>query len=191
MKSVPYLRVRLLLTATLDWRGFTNDARLQSGSWSIALYLAFSALRQVKVCTHNIPCEFYLFFKFSYSRHKAEFYDWVTGCHQYTSRRSSNNFQASCYSENFGHIALVSCFDPSIGIQFYAFLGSFSASILCVIGQIAAKTVLAGRCSIFDGVVLKAVWGTAAAFSTKSMKPVFTCCFIHCRNLQRTAELYM
>ncbi|KAF7316812.1 Aa-trans domain-containing protein [Mycena chlorophos] len=50
-----------------------------------------------------------------------------------------------------------------------AFLGSFSAFVLCVIGPIAAKIALNGRCGVFDGVVgvlavVMAVWGTYAAF---------------------------
>lgn len=49
-----------------------------------------------------------------------------------------------------------------------AFLGSFSAFMLCVIGPITAKVVIAGRCGMFDGVVLAvagvmAVWGILAA----------------------------
>ena len=66
---------------------------------------------------------------------------------------------------------LVSILVPEFS-SMMAFLGSFSAFILCVIGPVAAKIMLAGRCSIFDGVVLalgivKAIWGTAAAFSIK------------------------
>ncbi|KAJ7500945.1 transmembrane amino acid transporter protein-domain-containing protein [Mycena galericulata] len=50
-----------------------------------------------------------------------------------------------------------------------AFLGSFSAFVLCVIGPIAAKVALERRCGVFDGVVMvlaivMAVWGTGAAF---------------------------
>ncbi|KAJ7157928.1 transmembrane amino acid transporter protein-domain-containing protein [Mycena crocata] len=50
-----------------------------------------------------------------------------------------------------------------------AFLGSFSAFVLCVIGPIAAKVALNGRCGFFDGFVMAlavvmAVWGTGAAF---------------------------
>ncbi|KAF8140795.1 transmembrane amino acid transporter protein-domain-containing protein [Mycena galopus ATCC 62051] len=50
-----------------------------------------------------------------------------------------------------------------------AFLGSFSAFVLCVIGPIAAKVALERRCGVFDGVVLvlalaMGVWGTGAAF---------------------------
>ncbi|KAJ7156133.1 transmembrane amino acid transporter protein-domain-containing protein, partial [Mycena filopes] len=51
-----------------------------------------------------------------------------------------------------------------------AFLGSFSAFVLCVIGPIAAKIALERRCGVFDGVVMllavgMAVWGTGAAFA--------------------------
>lgn len=50
-----------------------------------------------------------------------------------------------------------------------AFLGSFSAFVLCVIGPIAAKVAIEGRCGFFDGFVMvlaivMAVWGTGAAF---------------------------
>lgn len=63
---------------------------------------------------------------------------------------------------------LVSILVPEFS-SMMAFLGSFSAFILCVIGPITAKIMLAGRCGIFDGVILalsimKATWGTAVAF---------------------------
>ncbi|KAJ7145708.1 transmembrane amino acid transporter protein-domain-containing protein [Mycena epipterygia] len=50
-----------------------------------------------------------------------------------------------------------------------AFLGSFSAFVLCVIGPIAAKVAINGRCGFFDGfvvilAVIMGVWGTGAAF---------------------------
>ncbi|KAF8078445.1 transmembrane amino acid transporter protein-domain-containing protein [Lyophyllum atratum] len=50
-----------------------------------------------------------------------------------------------------------------------AFLGSFSAFMLCVIGPVSAKIMLAGRCSLLDGIfltlgVMMAIWGTVAAF---------------------------
>ncbi|KAJ7886674.1 transmembrane amino acid transporter protein-domain-containing protein [Mycena leptocephala] len=50
-----------------------------------------------------------------------------------------------------------------------AFLGSFSAFVLCVIGPIAAKVAIERRCGVFDGFVMvlavvMAVWGTGAAF---------------------------
>ncbi|KAK6977041.1 aa-trans domain-containing protein [Favolaschia claudopus] len=50
-----------------------------------------------------------------------------------------------------------------------AFLGSFSAFVLCVIGPVAAKIALERRCGLFDGVlmavaVVMAAWGTVAAF---------------------------
>ena len=50
-----------------------------------------------------------------------------------------------------------------------AFLGSFSAFLLCVIGPISAKIALTNACSFLDafmlvaGVVM-AAWGTATAF---------------------------
>ncbi|KAF8523144.1 transmembrane amino acid transporter protein-domain-containing protein [Hysterangium stoloniferum] len=50
-----------------------------------------------------------------------------------------------------------------------AFLGSFSAFVICVIGPISAKVAIERKCSIFDGVLLGmccifTVWGTVAAF---------------------------
>ncbi|KAJ7619383.1 transmembrane amino acid transporter protein-domain-containing protein [Roridomyces roridus] len=50
-----------------------------------------------------------------------------------------------------------------------AFLGSFSAFVLCVIGPVAAKVAINGRCGMLDGLlmavaVVMAVWGTWAAF---------------------------
>lgn len=50
-----------------------------------------------------------------------------------------------------------------------AFLGSFSAFVICVIGPILAKIALKGECCCFDGIVLAissvlAIWGTVSAF---------------------------
>lgn len=50
-----------------------------------------------------------------------------------------------------------------------AFLGSFSAFLICVIGPVFAKVMLAGHCGVWDGFILAiavvmAVWGTGAAF---------------------------
>jgi solute carrier family 32 (vesicular inhibitory amino acid transporter) len=50
-----------------------------------------------------------------------------------------------------------------------AFLGSFSAFLLCVIGPVSAKVALNRHCSLWDAMLLlvavfMAVWGTAAAF---------------------------
>jgi solute carrier family 32 (vesicular inhibitory amino acid transporter) len=50
-----------------------------------------------------------------------------------------------------------------------AFLGSFSAFMICVIGPISAKVALASRCGMFDALLLTAAivmatWGTVAAF---------------------------
>jgi solute carrier family 32 (vesicular inhibitory amino acid transporter) len=65
---------------------------------------------------------------------------------------------------------LVSILVPEFS-SMMAFLGSFSAFILCVIGPITVKIMLAGQCGIFDGVILalgimKAIWGTIATFSS-------------------------
>jgi vesicular inhibitory amino acid transporter len=51
-----------------------------------------------------------------------------------------------------------------------AFLGSFSAFVICVIGPIAANIALTRRCTLFDAFLLvvatvMAIWGTVAAFS--------------------------
>jgi vesicular inhibitory amino acid transporter len=50
-----------------------------------------------------------------------------------------------------------------------AFLGSFSAFVICVIGPILAKMMLSRRAEMLDTVILSiatvmAVWGTLAAF---------------------------
>jgi len=50
-----------------------------------------------------------------------------------------------------------------------AFLGSFSAFVLCVIGPVCAKVAIERKCAWYDGVLLilavvMAAWGTAAAF---------------------------
>lgn len=63
---------------------------------------------------------------------------------------------------------VVSVYVPDFS-SMMAFLGSFSAFLLCVIGPIGAKVAIAGRCGLFDGAVLfiavvMAVWGTGAAF---------------------------
>lgn len=52
-----------------------------------------------------------------------------------------------------------------------AFIGSFSAFMICVIGPISAKVALQGRCSLIDASLLviatvMATWGTLAAFWT-------------------------
>ncbi|KIJ21596.1 hypothetical protein PAXINDRAFT_63380 [Paxillus involutus ATCC 200175] len=52
-----------------------------------------------------------------------------------------------------------------------AFLGSFSAFVICVIGPISAKIAMTGRCQWHDAVLLgistlMAVWGTFSAFWT-------------------------
>ncbi|EIW86561.1 hypothetical protein CONPUDRAFT_44089 [Coniophora puteana RWD-64-598 SS2] len=52
-----------------------------------------------------------------------------------------------------------------------AFLGSFSAFVICVIGPISAKSSLAGHWTFFDAsilviAVIMAAWGTYAAFLT-------------------------
>ncbi|KAF8844085.1 hypothetical protein BDN67DRAFT_896024 [Paxillus ammoniavirescens] len=52
-----------------------------------------------------------------------------------------------------------------------AFLGSFSAFVICVIGPISAKIVMTGRCQWHDAALLgistlMAVWGTFSAFWT-------------------------
>lgn len=50
-----------------------------------------------------------------------------------------------------------------------AFLGSFSAFLICVIGPVSAKVATTGKCGLWDGfllltAVVMAVWGTGAAF---------------------------
>ncbi|KAJ4486341.1 transmembrane amino acid transporter protein-domain-containing protein [Lentinula aciculospora] len=50
-----------------------------------------------------------------------------------------------------------------------AFLGSFSAFMICIIGPVAAKVAIERKCGILDGLILgtgivMASWGTVAAF---------------------------
>jgi vesicular inhibitory amino acid transporter len=52
-----------------------------------------------------------------------------------------------------------------------AFIGSFSAFMLSIVGPVMAKVTIDGRCSLFDGIiivmgVIMAIWGTASAFLT-------------------------
>ncbi|KAK7058807.1 hypothetical protein VNI00_001431 [Paramarasmius palmivorus] len=54
-----------------------------------------------------------------------------------------------------------------------AFLGSFSAFMICIIGPISAKVALERRCGIADGIILviglvMAAWGTGSAFVAAS-----------------------
>ncbi|EEB89800.1 hypothetical protein MPER_12068, partial [Moniliophthora perniciosa FA553] len=54
-----------------------------------------------------------------------------------------------------------------------AFLGSFSAFMICIIGPIAAKVALERRCGIADSFIIAiglamAIWGTGAAFVAAS-----------------------
>ncbi|KAI0094699.1 transmembrane amino acid transporter protein-domain-containing protein [Irpex rosettiformis] len=71
--------------------------------------------------------------------------------------------------------ALLTSFSVAVSIlvpefsSMMAFLGSFSAFLICVIGPVSAKVALAGRCGLWDGVLLvtavaMAAWGTGAAF---------------------------
>ncbi|KAG0692733.1 transmembrane amino acid transporter protein-domain-containing protein, partial [Suillus ampliporus] len=63
---------------------------------------------------------------------------------------------------------IVSIFVPEFG-SLMAFLGSFSAFTICIIGPISAKIALEARCSFFDASLLviaiaMATWGTLATF---------------------------
>ena len=65
---------------------------------------------------------------------------------------------------------LVSILVPQFS-SLMAFLGSFSAFVICVIGPICAKIAMTGRCQWYDAVLLgvstlMAVWGTFSAFRT-------------------------
>jgi len=65
---------------------------------------------------------------------------------------------------------LVSILVPQFS-SLMAFLGSFSAFVICVIGPISAKIAMTGRCQWYDAVLLgvsalMAVWGTFSAFWT-------------------------
>ncbi|CAK5278331.1 unnamed protein product [Mycena citricolor] len=66
------------------------------------------------------------------------------------------------------YFAITSPTEYSIGST-VAFLGSFSAFLLCILGPIAAKVSIERRCGLFDGLIMMialvmAVWGTGAAF---------------------------
>ncbi|KXN89865.1 Vacuolar amino acid transporter 1 [Leucoagaricus sp. SymC.cos] len=62
----------------------------------------------------------------------------------------------------------VSIYIPEFSVMM-AFLGSFSAFCLSIVGPIAAKVKIEGKCSVFDAVIMltgtiMAIWGTFAAF---------------------------
>lgn len=62
----------------------------------------------------------------------------------------------------------VSIFFPDFS-SMMAFLGSFSAFMLCVIGPVSAKIALQKKCGIWDAILLAiavvmAIWGTVSAF---------------------------
>jgi vesicular inhibitory amino acid transporter len=62
----------------------------------------------------------------------------------------------------------VSIYIPQFSVMM-AFLGSFSAFCLSIVGPIAAKVKIEGKCSFFDAAMMfmggvMAVWGTIAAF---------------------------
>lgn len=64
---------------------------------------------------------------------------------------------------------VVSIYIPEFSVMM-AFLGSFSAFCLSIVGPIAAKVKIEGKCGIFDAAVMfmgsvMAVWGTMAAFT--------------------------
>jgi len=70
---------------------------------------------------------------------------------------------------------VVTCLSVAVSIaipefsQLMAFLGSFSAFLICIIGPISAKIAMERKCGVFDGLVVvvavvMAVWGTVAAF---------------------------
>ncbi|KAG2350551.1 hypothetical protein BDR05DRAFT_954654 [Suillus weaverae] len=65
---------------------------------------------------------------------------------------------------------LVSILVPEFS-SLMAFIGSFSAFMICAIGPISAKIALEGRCSLVDAslltiAIVMATWGTLAAFWT-------------------------
>jgi len=62
----------------------------------------------------------------------------------------------------------VSIYIPEFSIMM-AFLGSFSAFCISIVGPVAAKVKLEGKCGVLDGTIMfvgivMAIWGTAAAF---------------------------
>jgi len=65
-------------------------------------------------------------------------------------------------------VVAVSIYIPEFSVMM-AFLGSFSAFSLSIVGPIAAKVKLEGTCGLFDDAVMfigsaMAIWGTIAAF---------------------------
>jgi len=55
-----------------------------------------------------------------------------------------------------------------------AFLGAFSAFLICILGPIGAKVAIEGRCTAKDAVLfcivfVMMVWGTLASFMVQKM----------------------
>lgn len=147
--------------------------------------------RQVKVCTHNLPCKLHHPFISNRLPH-VPFTKLNSTIETQLGIRTplvtAEDQRSTGTPKSRTPVLLKAVFSPTV-IQrvlvtslsilvsilvpefssMMAFLGSFSAFILCVIGPITAKIMLAGRCGIFDGVILalsimKATWGTAVAF---------------------------
>lgn len=64
---------------------------------------------------------------------------------------------------------VVSIYIPEFSVMM-AFLGSFSAFCISVVGPIAAKVKIEGKCGLFDAAIMfvgavMAIWGTIAAFT--------------------------
>ena len=55
-----------------------------------------------------------------------------------------------------------------------AFLGAFSAFLICIVGPISAKVAIEGRCSATDAILFgivfaMMVWGTLASFMVQKL----------------------
>src|SRR5258708_30763126 len=70
-------------------------------------------------------------------------------------------------------VTLVAIYVPGFS-SLMAFLGAFSAFLICILGPIGAKVAIKGRCSLTDAVLLGVVfvmlvWGTLASFMVQGI----------------------
>ena len=68
---------------------------------------------------------------------------------------------------------LVAIYVPGFS-SLMAFLGAFSAFLICILGPIAAKVAIEGRCGTVDAiqfavVLMMMVWGTLASFMVQKI----------------------
>jgi len=70
-------------------------------------------------------------------------------------------------------VTLVAIYVPGFS-SLMAFLGAFSAFLLCILGPIGAKVAIEGRCGAIDAILLGVVfvmmvWGTVASFMVQEI----------------------